>query len=506
MKKETIAPVWERKLQRGERIMFKKNVWIVGLIAALAIMFVGCVDPVAEETGGGVVEVFNLQSIIADIEDGPISSDADWTKIFGGTPFMMCGGPANGSYSIITEKDVKKVKVDKMGPNWGVGFDLYNIEEKGCTGGAAFRGGDEIFIKGKAEAAGLILNLNVKGEVRLGDVDFTGAFETTQKLTIANVGTIRGGDPQAIRIHYKNGNGSDRKGYIIIEELIIKGSRSGELDVFSDDFEYSNITQQKNWVTAVKITPKKNKSEGKITISYEGDGSTSYAKSTTVPQNAGVYKVTFNVEGVKDKFKEGKDIDGGKLTVFNVLPTATKEDYSYTAAWTGFTGTLGTSANTAITAIPASHLVTGPDSSKFVFIFNNGGAIGNPIINALPSAINGLTATDNGNNYLRLVYKFKDTNWAAYKEVKFTYDLIDTNLNGGGNTNFNIRTNKGGTSYDFDWTAGKNTSVALDVGTGKTWTYPIAGNFGTGYDGLSFNKDGNAGVLLKFTKVELIPY
>jgi hypothetical protein len=201
--------------------MFKKNAWIVGLLMGLAIMFVGCVDVFVDEDGEPT-EVFNLQDYLADAPIGVIANDDAWTEIFGDSPFMMCGGPSNGEYSVISEKGVKKIKVDKMGPTWGVGFDLYNDK------GANFKDGDEFYIKGKTSAGGLIANITTSGEKRLGDVDLAesgGDFEQTLTLAAGNAGSIRTGSPKALRIHYKNNNGSERKGFIIIEELTLNGKR-----------------------------------------------------------------------------------------------------------------------------------------------------------------------------------------------------------------------------------------------------------------------------------------
>jgi len=53
------------------------------------------------------------------------------------------------------------------------------------------------------------------------------------------------------------------------------------------DFDVTNLTQKEGSVTEVTITPKAGKSPGVITIYYNG--------STTIPQTAGAYSVTFNV-------------------------------------------------------------------------------------------------------------------------------------------------------------------------------------------------------------------
>jgi len=224
MKEKIISPVWEKKLQRGEQIMFKKNIWIVGLLTALAIMFVGCVDPALEDNSGVETVVFDLQEVIDGLPAGIIATDDDWSAIFKDTPFMMCGGPANGEYSIIKEKGVTKIKVDKMLQSWGVGFDLYQDAKPDACIGAKFRAGDTLYIKGTS-VKGLICNANTSGEKRLGDIDLDGAFEETFTLTADQVSAIKGGNPKSLRIHYKSG--VDRQQPIIIEQIVLTGKRGG---------------------------------------------------------------------------------------------------------------------------------------------------------------------------------------------------------------------------------------------------------------------------------------
>jgi hypothetical protein len=65
------------------------------------------------------------------------------------------------------------------------------------------------------------------------------------------------------------------------------------------DFNISaNLTQTAGSVTAVTVTPKSGKSTGTVTVYYEGTGTTTYAKSTTVPSQTGTYTVTFDVAAV----------------------------------------------------------------------------------------------------------------------------------------------------------------------------------------------------------------
>jgi len=225
--------------------MFKKKAWIVGLLAALAMMFMGCVDAFVDE-GGVEKEVFNLQDALSSAPLGVIANDAAWTAIFKDTPFMMCGGPSNGQYSIINDGGTKKVKVEKMGPTWGVGFDIYNNGGAGNKA-ASFKKGDVLTIKGTASADGLIANTNTSGESRLGGVDLGKSFDATFTLTADEVGKIKSGNPKALRIHFKNNNGSERKGTIIIEQITLTGKRGAGDDVVetptpdNDDYEVGTV-------------------------------------------------------------------------------------------------------------------------------------------------------------------------------------------------------------------------------------------------------------------------
>jgi hypothetical protein len=214
--------------------MFKKNMWIVGLLAALAIIFVGCVDPLVEDTSGKIVEVANLQSIIADFDDGYIDN---WGTVFAGTPFQKCGSP---DFQIITEGGVKKLKIDNMTKGWGEGLDLYNNSNSGDQiVGVNFKAGDTIYIKGTINPVGNGLKLTEGGgKARFFDGWLGGAtFEETFKFTATEVGSIKGSSPAALRISYADPDGGDRKGTIILEELIITGRRgSGDKE---DKIDYT---------------------------------------------------------------------------------------------------------------------------------------------------------------------------------------------------------------------------------------------------------------------------
>jgi hypothetical protein len=89
----------------------------------------------------------------------------------------------------------------------------------------------------------------------------------------------------------------------------------------ASDFTFGNLNQTAGSVTAVTITPNGGKSNGARTIYYEGTGGTTYAKSTTIPQTAGSYTVTFDVAAVTG-WNAANGLSAGTLTVNNPTPVA----------------------------------------------------------------------------------------------------------------------------------------------------------------------------------------
>jgi hypothetical protein len=222
------------KITRGEKIMFKKNTWIAGLLAALAIMFVGCVDPYLEpdEDTAGMIEVtlVDLQALIKDVPAGTILTAAGWQKsVLGGTPFMNCGEP---TFTIVDAGGGKKaLQVSGYSADWGQGIDVRNIATSSGNTGVGFKSKDKITIKGTAQTGhgGLQLT-HGGGSLRFWDWnsdDDGGVFNKTFELTSAYVTEIEKENlpnrPATLRIHY--GSGGDRQGVFAIEELVVKGMR-----------------------------------------------------------------------------------------------------------------------------------------------------------------------------------------------------------------------------------------------------------------------------------------
>ena len=202
--------------------MFKKNIWIVGLLVALTMMFVGCVPEFVDEEGE-MTEVFNLQDALDSADLGVLDANA-WKAVFGDTPLHKCGDGA--TFSIITQKGVKKLKIDKMTETWGQGVDLYSLAVDGSTKGANFKAGDTIFIKGSVDAGKNGLKMSIgNGSAKFDGWASDATFDKEYVLTAANIGDIKGASPKALRFCYDAPNGDGRMGTIIFEEMILKGKR-----------------------------------------------------------------------------------------------------------------------------------------------------------------------------------------------------------------------------------------------------------------------------------------
>jgi hypothetical protein len=165
------------------------------------------------------VELVNLQEIIKDMPDGLLVTNG--ILVFAGMPFMKVG---QLNVSIITEDGVKKLKLDGMTQTWGEGLDIRHAASADGNTGVGYKEGDQIYIKGKVTPAngGLMVNASGGGYAlvkNIGDV-----FNDTVILTADHITLIKSGNPQTIRLHYDTS--ASRIGTIIIEELIVTGSRA----------------------------------------------------------------------------------------------------------------------------------------------------------------------------------------------------------------------------------------------------------------------------------------
>jgi len=218
--------------------MFKKNVWIVGLLAVLAIMLIGCVEALPPPEGE-IVEVTRLSDIIKDAPLGLIKDDDAWSAIFADTPFMKCG-PA--TFEIINDGGVKKLKVYKMINTWGEGLDVRHVPTDSGNSGANYKVGDKITIKGTADPVGIFFNAKGGAYAKIENWRSTEVeFDKTITLTADDVGNIKVGNPQTIRLHYDDGQGDSRRGVIIFEEIVVEGMRSAGDTIELPDFSISNV-------------------------------------------------------------------------------------------------------------------------------------------------------------------------------------------------------------------------------------------------------------------------
>jgi hypothetical protein len=83
----------------------------------------------------------------------------------------------------------------------------------------------------------------------------------------------------------------------------------------ASDFTFIGLTATANGnPVTVGIKPKTGKSQGEITVYYEGTSGTVYPKSVNAPSAAGKYAVTFDVEAVEG-FNAAKSLKAGTLTI-----------------------------------------------------------------------------------------------------------------------------------------------------------------------------------------------
>jgi hypothetical protein len=469
--------------------MFKKNAWIAVPLIALVIMFASCIDA-AEDEGGEVVELFRLSKVIADVPDGTIE---DFDSVFAETPIMKCGGLR---FSIITEKGVKKLKLDGMTQTWGEGIDLMNTPGTGDNknSGLNFRKGDTIQIVGSADPVGIYLN--AKGGAHADTDNWQSdsvPFDHTTTLTAENVGAIRTGNPQVIRIHYHSTKGN-RQGTIIFEEIVVMGNRSNAEDVQLDDFEISGTVQQKSWNEGIVATPKKGKTNGKITYYYrtqadEGTNTPAGVWKTDLAdfQASGTYDVKFDVAAAKGF--NAASFDGITMQVIDVMPVAKSYDFDMTGANAKYEGTGGT-------------FINGSAGKKWCFLYNT--VVPADVVTAMPVAVRDFTpgATPRLVIYLSGI----EPNWQAFSTVTITYDLLQVSgvhATVPPDTNVIARKNNGTSGVYGHGGDASPGYPDLKVGLDQTITFDVKDNSGSGINGFNFTKNhGNTGVLISVTKIE----
>ncbi|MDR0456106.1 MAG: MBG domain-containing protein, partial [Treponema sp.] len=94
------------------------------------------------------------------------------------------------------------------------------------------------------------------------------------------------------------------------------------------DFNITGLSQLYNGSPrAVKITRKSGKSNGTITVYYEGTDGTAYDKSTAAPSLIGTYAVTFDVAERGD-WKAASGLSAGTLDIYGTTPKAADFTFS----------------------------------------------------------------------------------------------------------------------------------------------------------------------------------
>jgi hypothetical protein len=115
-----------------------------------------------------------------------------------------------------------------------------------------------------------------------------------------------------------------------------------------EDYDFDKLGQTAGSVTAVTITAKSGKSPGALTIYYQRINNTTYAKSTTVPQAAGTYAVTFDVAAATG-WNAATGLSAGNLTV-NAVGDTTKTPVSGDYTIVNLTQAAGSVTPVTITA------------------------------------------------------------------------------------------------------------------------------------------------------------
>jgi len=92
-------------------------------------------------------------------------------------------------------------------------------------------------------------------------------------------------------------------------------------DPIADDFNIGTLSfTYDGQPKTVSITPKEGKSQGAVTIHYEGIAPTVYSKATGGPSAAGTYAVTFDVAAAPG-FNAASGLSAGTLTIGSNVPT-----------------------------------------------------------------------------------------------------------------------------------------------------------------------------------------
>jgi len=203
----------------------KKYSWIVALLAALALVLVGCGDDGGgqqggqeggEEGGSEPVVLFDLATYLNGVAVG---ADTEAEIFIDKSKIQPAGGiPAQVGIKVVDVGGEKKGLEIKTVSDWA-GVDL-------ADSGFSFKAGDTIEIAGthKELDTQILLNTNHSGWAPAGGwnpaVTPNDTFSTTITLTAADVTAIGSATPKNIRIRTNTANA-----VFVIEKLIVKGIR-----------------------------------------------------------------------------------------------------------------------------------------------------------------------------------------------------------------------------------------------------------------------------------------
>jgi hypothetical protein len=234
--------------------------------------------------------VFDLATdeIIQALTLGPLVITDDDSP-FDETLITEAGGAAHITFEAVAGPGSQAVSLKfTTAVDWGAGIDLRH-------GAMRFRAGDKVSVSGSIETLSggrLQLNRAVGGEHAIATANTAGAFNFNVTLTEADVTAIRGGNPAALRLEAR-ANGMVVK----IDNIKVEGMRPTDGAVpEAGDFVIDNLLQFiDDDLVPVSIVPRSTGSTGAITIWYEGIAPTDYARSNTLPNALGTYRVTFDV-------------------------------------------------------------------------------------------------------------------------------------------------------------------------------------------------------------------
>jgi hypothetical protein len=205
------------------------------LLAAAAVVMVGCGNSTTPGNGEGEEEVWKLTTELAAMVDGGIAIDTALVEAnFTNTALQAAGNPTMKIVTNGTGDDAPLALAIETGANWGEGLDLRDSV-------IGFKAGDTITITGKilenfppAPSSGdtwatplLFLKVDLGADVFAASFNNTqaGAFQLEYTLTQADIGQIKttgAENPACIRIGARPGGAKFQ-----IDEITLIGIREG---------------------------------------------------------------------------------------------------------------------------------------------------------------------------------------------------------------------------------------------------------------------------------------